>query len=91
MLSAVGQGSAVRREPQHHHAIGGDLHIEKPLATEDRSHYRRKSMTVTLAASIGSLVSTAQGWLAPFAIAAPEALLLAAGTVKAQKSAKTQE
>lgn len=68
---------------------------EKPLVTEDRNHYRRKSMTVTLAAAIGSLVSAALGWLAPIAIAAPalalEALLLAAGTVKAQKSAKKQE
>lgn len=68
---------------------------EKPLVTEDRSYYRRRSLAVALGAVGGALVSVAQGWLAPLAIAAPalalEALLLAAGTVKAQKSAKTQE
>lgn len=68
---------------------------EKPLAPEDRSLYRRRSLAAALGAAGGSLASAALGWPAPLAIAAPalalEALLLAIGTVKARKSAKTQE
>lgn len=68
---------------------------EKPLPPEDRSLYRQRSLIVALGAAGVSLVSAALGWQTPLAIAAPtlilEALLLAIGTVKARKSAKTQE
>lgn len=66
---------------------------EKPLAPEDRSLYRRRSLAVALGAAGISLASATLGWPVPLAIGAPalalEALLLAIGTVKAQKSAKT--
>ncbi len=59
---------------------------EKPLSPEDRIRYRRLSLTVSLAAAGGSLVTAALGWVTPLAIAAPalalEGLLLTAGAVK---------
>lgn len=68
---------------------------EKPLDPDYRQFYRRRSLTVALGAAGVPLGSAALGWLTPLTIAAPamalEALLLAIGTVKARKSAKTQE
>lgn len=65
---------------------------EKPLSPEDRTCYRRLSLTVSLAAVAGSLAIATLGWVTPLAIAAPamslEGLLLTAGAVKNRKICK---